>query len=196
MTTVIATFNHNKLNDLLVYLSPHINDLRPLSEWTEDDVEETGLTFEENALIKAKYCFEVTKHPSIADDSGFCMKSLEDLPGIYAARFAKMPDGTTDFKYAFHILENKLGLKDPCTEFVCALAYVDEVRSFVVRGVVKGFFDFSKQDIPGFGYTPIFVPEENNPNRLSLAEMGDTLRRTYSARRYAVEGLLLQLSKT
>lgn len=194
MTIVLATFNQNKLNDLLHYLSPHIQNIIPLSHWTKNDIEETGTTFEENALIKARYCFDVTKSPSIADDSGFCMQSLEGLPGIYAARFAKRPNGTTNFEHAFQTLEEKLGKQDPTTDFVCTLAYVDEKHTFVVRGVVKGFFDFSKKDVHGFGYTPIFVPSDNNPNGLSLAEMGDTLRRTYSARRYAVEALLLQIT--
>lgn len=190
MTLVLATFNHDKLKDLLSYFTPHFSKILPLSHWTQVDIEETGQTFEENALIKAQYSFDITQHPSIADDSGFCMRSLDGLPGIYAGRFAKTPTGKTDFKYAFEKLEDALGEKDPITDFVCSLSYIDHHHTIVVHGVVEGFFDFSKKNNPGFGYTPIFVPLENNPSQLSLSEMGDDVRRTYSACKYAVNKLL------
>ncbi|MBX9976981.1 MAG: non-canonical purine NTP pyrophosphatase [Alphaproteobacteria bacterium] len=178
---IIATHNNDKLKDLTYYMADSPYDVLPISHYTHNDPEETGATFEENALIKVRHSFEVTRLLSIADDSGFCMHALEDKPGIHAGRFAEK-NGVRDFKYAFETLQKMLGDKDPATDFVCTLAYKDAAVEKVFRGVVAGYFDFEKSDQPGFGYTPIFVPLDNNPKKLSLAEMGDIMRRQFSAR--------------
>lgn len=182
---IIATHNKDKLKDLMYYMAESPYEVLPISYYTTDDPEETGTTFEENALIKARHGFFVTGLPSIADDSGFSIHALDGKPGIHAGRFAEK-DGVRDFKYAFSVLQEMLGDKDPSADFVCTLAYKDDHIEKVFRGVLPGYVDFSKANTPGFSYTPIFVPIENNSDRLSLAEMGDAMRRNLSHRGKAV----------
>ncbi len=181
---VIATHNPHKRDDLIHYVH-HTFECVPIADFTLHEPLETGETFEANALLKARFSYDVTGLPSLADDSGFCMKNLNGMPGIYAARFAINNKGETDYLHAFNTLEQQLGDQDPATDFVCTLVYKDAHGEKVFQGTVPGFFDFSKKHTPGFGYTPLFVPLENNPQKLSLADMGDPQRRTFSARKKA-----------
>ncbi len=184
-TLIIATHNPDKMNDLRHYFKDDPVEVLPIDGYTKDDPEEIGETFEENAFIKARHSFVITGLPSVADDSGFCMRCLDGKPGIHAGRFAEK-DGVRNFRFAFATLKEMLGDKDPATDFICTVAYKDSDCEKVFRGVLEGYFDFTKSDQPGFGYTPIFVPIHHNPEHLSLAQMGDTLRRQFSSRGKAV----------
>lgn len=201
---VIATHNPNKRDDLINMLTPLGVDLKLIEHYTQCEAEEIGTTFEENALIKARYSFQVTGLPSVADDSGVAMHHLDGAPGIYAARYAMQPDGSKNFKAAFDKLEQtlrqRLGydrdtpltMQECATDFVSCLAYVDDVHEHVFHSVLPGYFDFEKRDVPGFGYTPIFVPHISAEMSIptiaeSLAEMGDVARRKISTRRMSVQ---------
>ena len=162
MQVFIATKNHNKLKELERILKPmgfevlSENDLeKPLPE-----VEETGTTYEENALLKAHSGFEVTGLMTVADDSGLSVDILDGAPGLYSARYSG-----TGATYASNNEKLLATLKDVPQEkrtatFVSAIACVfPDGREFTVRGECKGYVAEKCSGEGGFGYDPLFVCE-------------------------------------
>lgn len=160
MQVFIATKNHNKLKELERILKPmgfevlSENDLeKPLSE-----VEETGTTYEENALLKAHSGFETTGLITVADDSGLSVDILDGAPGLYSARYSG-----TGATYASNNEKLLAALKDVPREkrtatFVSAIACVfPDGREFTVRGECKGYVAEKCSGEGGFGYDPLFV---------------------------------------
>lgn len=160
MQVFIATKNHNKLKELERILIPmgfevlSENDLeKPLPE-----VEETGTTYEENALLKAHSGFEVTGLMTVADDSGLSVDILDGAPGLYSARYSG-----TGATYASNNEKLLAALKDVPHEkrtatFVSAIACVfPDGREFTVRGECKGYVAEKCSGEGGFGYDPLFV---------------------------------------
>jgi len=190
---VLATQNKDKLQDLFYLLQDLSTELVSIGEFTQDDVEETGFTYEENALIKARHAFQVTGLPALADDSGFSVHVLNGAPGIYTARWAIDSSGKRNFRTGFDRLEAEIDGRDCTTDYICALAYVDNQGEYTFRGIAPGFLDFSKKDESGFGFCPIFVPTDGNPERLSLGQMSNEKRRSFSGRGRAVKVMLQSL---
>lgn len=162
MQVFIATKNHNKLKELERILKPmgfevlSENDLeKPLPE-----VEETGTTYEENALLKAHSGFETTGLITVADDSGLSVDILDGAPGLYSARYSG-----TGATYASNNEKLLAALKDVPREkrtatFVSAIACVfPDGREFTVRGECKGYVAEKCSGNGGFGYDPLFVCE-------------------------------------
>ena len=162
MQVFIATKNHNKLKELERILKPmgfevlSENDLeKPLPE-----VEETGTTYEENALLKAHSGFETTGLITVADDSGLSVDILDGAPGLYSARYSG-----TGATYASNNEKLLAALKDVPREkrtatFVSAIACVfPDGREFTVRGECKGYVAEQCSGEGGFGYDPLFVCE-------------------------------------
>ena len=162
MQVFIATKNHNKLKELERILKPmgfevlSENDLeKPLPE-----VEETGTTYEENALLKAHSGFETTGLITVADDSGLSVDILDGAPGLYSARYSG-----TGATYASNNEKLLAALKDVPREkrtatFVSAIACVfPDGREFTVRGECKGYVAEKCSGEGGFGYDPLFVCE-------------------------------------
>ncbi|MGB1198919.1 MAG: non-canonical purine NTP pyrophosphatase, partial [Thalassotalea sp.] len=87
-TIVLATGNQGKVKELANLLSPHEINIKPQSEFNVSDADETGTTFIENAIIKARHAAKITGLPAIADDSGLEVDALNGAPGIYSARYA------------------------------------------------------------------------------------------------------------
>ena len=85
---LFATANQNKLKELNELVTPHKIKVKSVSEYDIEEPEETGLTFEENSVLKAKYYAKHTGKPSLADDSGLCVDALGGAPGIYSARYS------------------------------------------------------------------------------------------------------------
>ena len=162
MQVFIATKNHNKLKELERILKPmgfevlSENDLeKPLPE-----VEETGTTYEENALLKAHSGFETTGLITVADDSGLSVDILDGAPGLYSARYSG-----TGATYASNNEKLLAALQDVPHEkrtatFVSAIACVfPDGREFTVRGECKGYVAEKCSGEGGFGYDPLFVCE-------------------------------------
>lgn len=162
MQVFIATKNHNKLKELERILKPmgfevlSENNLeKPLPE-----VEETGTTYEENALLKAHSGFETTGLITVADDSGLSVDILDGAPGLYSARYSG-----TGATYASNNEKLLAALKDVPREkrtatFVSAIACVfPDGREFTVRGECKGYVAEKCSGEGGFGYDPLFVCE-------------------------------------
>lgn len=153
---VIATHNKHKILEFKRILEPMGIELI-----TADlpEVEETGTTFSENAMLKAESAFKVTGLPSVADDSGLEVDALGGEPGVYSARYAGVDgDDKANNKKLLEKLEN-VPEKDRTARFVCTIAYIDKNVSFTVRGTCEGKIAFFESGSHGFGYDPLFIGE-------------------------------------
>lgn len=173
MTTfLLATHNANKLVEfrrIFETLKEKIGAYELLSFSDigfDDDVEETGTTFEENALIKAR-AGAARGYITIADDSGLAVDALDGAPGIYSARFCgRHGDDEGNNRM---LLEQLKGKQDKTARYVCAIACVfPDGRSFTVRGTCEGEIIDTPRGTLGFGYDPLFwIPEKG----MTFAEM-------------------------
>ena len=164
-TVVLATRNAAKLRELARILSAqnHGTQIRlaGLDEFPgAPDVPETGATFEENALLKARAIADYTGLPAVADDSGLCVDALNGMPGVLSARWA---GGHGDDRANLDLVlaqvadvpDARLG-----AQFVCAAALVvPGPREWVVTGQVEGRLVRAPRGSGGFGYDPIFLPD-------------------------------------
>ena len=152
MKFFIATKNAHKIKEFSAILSEFNIEL--ISEADLDnplpDIEEDGLTFEENSLIKARFAAKEIGFPTLADDSGLCVDALDGQPGIYSARFAGVHgDDKANNKKLLKELE---GVEDRSAKFVCAVACVfPDGREFTVLGECKGKIDTETRGNGGFG---------------------------------------------
>ncbi len=158
-TLLIATTNHHKLEEIQTILCDvpfQLCSLRDLQ--IEMDVEETGQTFAENALIKARAYAQITGHLCLADDSGLEVDALGGAPGIYSARFLGRD---TPYEERFrYILEKMQGLTrtQRSARFRCSMALAEPIGECrVVEGTVEGEIADSPRGSYGFGYDPIFL---------------------------------------
>ncbi len=159
---VLATRNKGKIAEVQRLISLHAPQitLRSVSEFNLDDVEETGTTFEENALLKAETIARQTGLTALADDSGIAIDALDGAPGVYSARWSGV-HGDDAANVAKVLLElSDVPDEDRGAQFVCviALAHPDG-RSIVVRGEVEGVVRRNPIGNHGFGYDPIFQPD-------------------------------------
>ena len=160
MKLVLASKNKKKLvemNDILSHLG--IEVCSEAEAGVDVDVEETGTTFEENSLLKAKAVMEASGLPAIADDSGLCVDALDGAPGVYSARYGG--EGLDDVQRYQLLLENMRGQMPRTARFVsvitCCFPNGDALSA---RGECEGTIAFAPMGEGGFGYDPVFfVPE-------------------------------------
>ena len=162
---VLASGNQGKIKELNQLLSPMGWQVRPQSEWHVEDVEETGLSFVENAILKARHACQLTGLPSLADDSGLAVDTLDGAPGIYSARFAGV--GANDNDNIVKLLDQLKG-KPPSernARFICVLVFMQHASDptpIICQGEWEGRVLTAPQGDGGFGYDPVFyVPERN-----------------------------------
>ncbi len=175
---VLATRNAGKIRELAQNLEIFGLEVLGLDTFTDlDDVEETGKTFEENALLKAKYTAEKTGYISIADDSGLEVDALNAAPGVYSARYADdvpfLEGESNDEKNNRKLLSE---LKNTLEEdrgacFVCVMvACKPSGENIVVRGTWQGRILEQAQGENGFGYDPIFFDIQLQRSAASLSK--------------------------
>jgi XTP/dITP diphosphohydrolase len=168
MKIILASNNKNKLREFRNILEPLGYEVLSQSEAGVDiEAEETGTTFEENAAIKAKAAYDLTKLPVIADDSGLMVDALDGRPGVYSARYAE------EGKRCTKLLGEMEGIPDEkrTAKFVCAIHYIDENgQSFGVTGTCEGKIGYGKRGTNGFGYDPIFMYGDKSFAELSAEE--------------------------
>jgi XTP/dITP diphosphohydrolase len=156
---VLATRNAAKLREVARILGPEVL-LAGLDEFPgAPDVPETGVTFEENALRKARAIAQYAQLPAVADDSGLCVDALNGMPGVLSARWA---GGHGDDKANLDLVLAQIADVPDArrgARFVCAAALVDGAREVVVTGSVSGRLTHRQQGSGGFGYDPIFLPD-------------------------------------
>ncbi len=163
-TIVLATKNAGKIRELAHALEVYGLTVLGLESFDFcEDIDETGVTFEENALLKAQYVAAKTGHVAIADDSGLEVDALDGRPGVYSARYsddwAFLPDESKDarnMRKLLHELENTPE-EQRTARFVCAMAAcTPHGEHMVVRGTWEGRILSSPQGSNGFGYDPVF----------------------------------------
>ena len=169
---LIASHNRGKIDELRALLEPVGLPVTSSADLELDDPEETGTSFEENALIKARAGHAATGLASLSDDSGLCVEALGGDPGIYTARWAG-PE--KDFMMAMRTVEEKLQAAGATTpqqrraSFVAVLALIRADGSEeIFRGEVEGTLVWPPRGEQGFGYDPIFQPDGHD---LTFGEM-------------------------
>ncbi|MEK3954177.1 XTP/dITP diphosphatase [Psychrobacillus sp. FSL K6-1464] len=160
---IIATKNRGKAKDFEALFNPLGYEVKTLHDVAEEmDIEETGTTFEENALLKATSLANHLQSMVIADDSGLEIDALDGRPGIYSARYAG--EEKSDEANIDKALKELEGTKESerTARFVCAIAVASPNKEpFTVRGTCEGFIGTERKGTNGFGYDPIFyVPSE------------------------------------
>ena len=144
------------------------------------EIEETGSTLEENALIKARAVHEKTKLPTIADDTGLEVAALGGAPGVFSARYAG--ENATYADNVNKLLDALRGEANRRAKFSTVIAYIDASGAEqLYRGEVKGTITESPRGTNGFGYDPIFAPNED-PAARTFAEMTDAEKNAISHR--------------
>ena len=160
MKFVLATHNPGKLKEMGAILTQFgVEVVSPRDLGITVDVEETGTTFAENAMLKAKAICAAAKLPAIADDSGLCVDALNGGPGVYSARYGG--EGLDDKGRYMLLLNNMRGQPTRAAHFACAIACAfpngDELTA---EGRCDGTIAFAPMGEGGFGYDPVFfVPE-------------------------------------
>jgi XTP/dITP diphosphohydrolase len=188
---VLATGNSGKVAELADRLSSLNIEVISQSEFNVPEVAETGTTFIENAIIKARHAAKITGLPAIADDSGLEVTALGGAPGIYSARFAG--ENATDSDNIDKLLA-ELGESDNRTaRFWCVLVlmrHADDPTPIICQGVWQGEILNQRQGERGFGYDPVFYSPEK---KCSAAMLDKATKHALSHRGKALSLLLEQL---
>lgn len=191
---VLATNNSGKISELNALLSSIDLTILPQNKFTHISADETGTTFVENAIIKAKHAAQISGLPAIADDSGLEVDALNGAPGIYSSRFSG--SNATDQNNIDKLLED---LKAVPTEqrtarFHCVLVFMKhdlDPTPIICHGKWEGIITLEQQGQQGFGYDPIFfIPELNKTS----AELTKAEKNAISHRGKALKLLLTQLT--
>ena len=183
---IFATTNKNKVREVNMMMEGFDVELVPMTEMGIDvEVEETGTTFEENAIIKAKAICDLTGEIALADDSGLEVDYLDGAPGVYSSRFLG-EDTPYEIKndYIIEKLKDAKG-DERSARFACAMAMVfpdGDVET--CYGTIEGLIGYEQKGTNGFGYDPIvYVPEYE----MTTGEMDPHLKNSISHRGKALE---------
>jgi XTP/dITP diphosphohydrolase len=192
---VLATGNQGKVREMADLLSEFGFDVVAQTELNISDVAETGTTFIENAIIKARHAAKETGFAAIADDSGLEVDYLKGAPGIYSARYSG--EGATDQKNLEKLLDAMQGVPEQqrTARFHCVLVLMrheNDPTPIVCHGKWEGRILTEAQGENGFGYDPVFfVPEDN----CASAELEPTRKKQLSHRGKALKQLFATLSE-
>ncbi len=190
MKFIIATHNQKKLAEMQRILSPLGVDVltADMAGFTLTDVEETGTTFRENALLKAKSGCEETGWPCIADDSGLCVDALDGAPGVYSARFSGV-HGNDEVNIEKLLFELKdVPAEKRTAHFACAVCVCfPDGRTLEILGKCEGSIGFEKKGSDGFGYDPVFMVGDRSFAELSAEEKDAVSHRGNALRKLAQE---------
>ncbi len=166
MIIVVATQNAHKVREIReIFTGAELVSAREMG--FSDEIEETGTSFSENALIKARAVAAATRLPALADDSGLCVDALGGAPGVRSARYS----GGGDAENRRLLLENLQNAADRRAHFVCAVALVfPDGRELVAEGRADGMIASEEHGTGGFGYDSLFVSDELGKTFASASE--------------------------
>ncbi len=157
---LIGTHNKGKFKEIAYLLPKNLRKISPIKLKIKSP-KETGKSFISNSKIKANFFSKYVKCPIISDDSGLCIKALDNKPGIYSARLAKKCGGF--HKAMKFILKKMKSKKNRKATFVCSLSYKDINKKVIsVEGKINGIITNKIIGNKGFGYDPIFIPDKKN----------------------------------
>ena len=183
---VLASNNKGKLSEISAILSDLDIELIPQSQFRFSEAEETGLSFIENAIIKARHASQHTNLAAIADDSGIEIEALKGAPGIYSARYAG--ENATDEENLQKLLKDLGDSTERKARYVCVIAVVRhhlDPTPMIFEGYWEGVITFEKKGAGGFGYDPIFYlpdlgvtsAELTKEHKARLSHRGRALRK-------------------
>ncbi len=188
---VLASGNAGKLKELQALLAPLAIEVVSQKALGVQEAEETGLTFVENALLKARNAAQQTGLPALADDSGLAVHALDGAPGIYSARYSGQGDAGNNAK----LLQALNGVTDRRATFICALALMQHEQDpipLICQGQWHGQILEQASGEGGFGYDPLFKP---NDCEGSAAELSAEQKSRLSHRGQAMAQLIEQLTR-
>lgn len=190
MKLLVGTNNKGKIKELNEFLTDLPVQLFGLSSFENiSDVEETGVTFPENAILKANYYALQTGFWVLSDDSGLEVEALNGAPGVFSARYAG--ENATDEQRSIKLLDELAVTNDKSrrARFVCAMAISDkngEIR-FLAEGICGGKIALKPSGANGFGYDPIFIPDGFEQ---TFGELSSTIKHKISHRARAIEKII------
>jgi len=194
-TIVLASNNPGKAKEINALLRDSTFNVISQSEFNVEEVEETGLTFIENALIKARNACRYTDYPVIADDSGIEVPALKGRPGIYSARYAGIEASDEDNLNKLIEDIKPLSEADRMARFVCVMVYMEHAEDptpIIAQGFWNGVVIKEPRGENGFGYDPMFyVPTHDCVS----AKLSPEIKNKLSHRGQALRSLVEQLSK-
>lgn len=187
MKVIAATKNKGKIREMREIFAPLGIEIIPQREaGIEIDPEETGSTFNENALIKARAVRMVCDYPVLADDSGLCVDCLDGAPGVFSSRYAGK--GATDSDKIEKLLSEIGDNENRRAHFSTCIAFItEEDEEIVTEGRVEGYITDKPQGENGFGYDPVFFSDElgktfanaTDEEKNSVSHRGRALRKLY-----------------
>lgn len=186
-TLVLASGNKGKVAELSAMLAELQLTVVPQTELAVNDIEETGLSFVENAILKARHAAKVTGLAALADDSGLAVDALNGAPGIYSARFAGK--GASDQDNVDTLLQQLQAVPEGQrqAQFHCVLVYMrhaDDPTPLICHGIWPGTIATAPSGQGGFGYDPVFIPNGLNvsascldkAHKAAISHRGQALR--------------------
>lgn len=189
MELIFATHNDHKVKEVAQMLPSYLT-MKSLTDINfHDEIDETGKTFEENALLKAKTIFEKTNKNIFADDSGLVIDALDGAPGVYSARYAGTGKDADNVAKALKELEGKTNRK---AYFISIFCLILNGKEYFFEGKVNGTISTEIRGEDGFGYDPIFIPDGYSK---SFAQMTAEEKNNISHRGLAVKKLSDFLTK-
>ena len=194
---ILTTNNKSKVKEISEMMSgSDITFVSLADAGINVEVEETGTTFEENALLKAREICKLSGKPTISDDSGLEIDALDGAPGIYSSRFMG-EDTSYDIKNNA-LIEKLENVADPdrTARFRCCMALVlPDGREFVTEGAMEGIIAIEPKGINGFGYDPIlFIPEYNRTSAELSSEEKNNISHRGEALRKMIEVIKKELN--
>lgn len=188
-TLVFATNNKHKLDEVQKIASGSVNIVSLEDIDCHDDIPETSDTLEGNALQKALYIKEHYGFDCFADDTGLEVEPLNNAPGVYSARYAG--PGHNSEANMNKLLQEMNGIENRKACFRTVIALIFNGKEYFFEGIVNGQITKEKRGTSGFGYDPIFIPDNYTE---TFAEMGNDIKNTISHRAEAVKKLSSFLS--
>ncbi len=188
---ILASGNKGKLKEFSELFARYDTEIIPQSEFFVSDVEETGQTFVENAILKARHASQISGLPAIADDSGLVVSALGGAPGIYSARYAN--EHGNDKANCELLLENMQEHENKKAKFLCVLVYMQQANDpspIICQGEWEGCIAQEMHGDGGFGYDPLFyVPEYE----VTAAQLEKEIKNKISHRAKALTQLMKHL---
>ena len=185
---IVATNNQGKLKEIKEIFSDY--NIYSLKEKNINiEVKEDASTFLENAKKKAKAIFDITHEEAIADDSGLCIKCLDNFPGVNTHRF--LGENATELDRNLYLINEVDKHNDRSCEFICVIVYYNGIDYIVGEGKIKGSISNNIRGNNGFGFDPIFELS----NGLTLAQLTSEEKNKISARFLALQDLKRKIDK-
>jgi XTP/dITP diphosphohydrolase len=190
---VLASGNRGKLKEFSEIFAPLQIDVMPQSDFAVQDADETGLSFVENAIIKARHAARVTGLPALSDDSGLEVDALNGAPGIYSARYAGAGCGDDENNRKLLQALEQVPAEQRSARFQCVLVFMrhaEDPTPLICQGSWEGMILDAPRGHNGFGYDPLFFAPELN---CASAELSSEQKQKYSHRGKAVRQFIEQI---